>query len=176
MAYLYACHFSNGAIKVGRAIDAATRIESHAQRVSCLGVLLSEQYFAEVDGNVLVAETALIQRCTAAASRVHGSEWFEGLEFTSVCSWLDEAATGEHADCVWPKGRGASPDWQALVRQLSGRGWRQTQIASRVGTTQSSISELWSGKTRDPRYSLGEALIALYESGAEAPKAPKVAA
>ena len=62
-------------------------------------------------------------------------------------------------------------DWTALIRRLNARGWLQTQIAERVGATQSTISELLNGKTGEPRYSVAAALIALDESGEVAPRA-----
>jgi predicted transcriptional regulator len=66
-------------------------------------------------------------------------------------------------------------DWSELIKRLAARGWLQTQIAERVGATQSTVSELLNGKTGEPRYSVAAALIALDESG-EAPPADQKAA
>lgn len=67
-------------------------------------------------------------------------------------------------------------DWTALIKRLNARGWLQTQIAERVGATQSTISELLNGKTGEPRYSVAAALIALDESGETAPRPEQEAA
>lgn len=56
-------------------------------------------------------------------------------------------------------------DWPALIRRLTARGWVQMQIAERVGARQPTISELLNGVVREPRHSLGAALIELDESG-----------
>lgn len=60
-------------------------------------------------------------------------------------------------------------DWNALIKRLNDRGWVQTQIAARVGAHQSTISELLNGVVKDPRHSLGAALVELDESGETPP-------
>lgn len=92
MESLYVCLFSNGQIKVGRSIDTASRIASHAERVSCMGVELSDSFTVECAGPAAPRETRLIQRCTESAARRFQSEWFDGLDFLSVCDWATEAA------------------------------------------------------------------------------------
>ncbi len=52
-------------------------------------------------------------------------------------------------------------NWIELLARLKDRGWTQVQIAAHVRATQSTISELGSGKAKEPRYSVATALIAL---------------
>lgn len=56
-------------------------------------------------------------------------------------------------------------DWKDILRQLRERGWTQQLLADRVGASQSAISDLSSGKTKDPAHSIGRALVELLESG-----------
>ncbi len=57
-------------------------------------------------------------------------------------------------------------DWPALLRAIKAHKMTQQQIAdwccaAGVKTTQSAISDLESGKTGNPKFELGHALIAL---------------
>lgn len=52
-------------------------------------------------------------------------------------------------------------DWKKIIAQIQAHGLSQPQIAGRCGCGQATISDLASGKTRDPRDSLGQALRAL---------------
>lgn len=56
--------------------------------------------------------------------------------------------------------------WKNLLTDLRKRGWTQQLLAAKVGASQSAISDLNSGKTKDPAHSLGKAIEALHESGA----------
>ncbi len=92
MEYLYACHFSNGHIKVGRSISPIACIEAHTDRVACLGVTLERHHMAMCVGNVIACEAALIARCAQFADGQHKNEWFAGLVFSTVRQWVDECA------------------------------------------------------------------------------------
>lgn len=85
MTHLYVCHFSNGHIKVGRSTDPESRIASHADRVSCLGVELTEHQIYRCAGSSQSAEQELIKRCAGLSSKQNKNEWFEGLDFSAVC-------------------------------------------------------------------------------------------
>lgn len=75
---LYACHFSNGFVKVGRNNAPATRIAQHAERVACFGIEIVAAHTVEcIDGEE--REQGLINR-------------FQGLDFAEVCEWVTEAA------------------------------------------------------------------------------------
>ena len=92
MEYLYVCHFSNGHIKVGRSIDPKSRISSHVERVSCLGVTLETHQTFPVSGPAEHAEAALIDLCCNAAEKRHKSEWFVGIDYQVACEWAAECA------------------------------------------------------------------------------------
>jgi predicted transcriptional regulator len=49
-------------------------------------------------------------------------------------------------------------DWKQVINQLQAGGLSQPQIAARCKCGQATISDLASGKTTDPRHSLGQAL------------------
>lgn len=52
-------------------------------------------------------------------------------------------------------------NWQDVILLLRIRGHTQADIARMTGTTQSVISDIAAGKTRDPRYSTGRKLLNL---------------
>lgn len=52
-------------------------------------------------------------------------------------------------------------DWSQVIAELSGYGLTQPQIAHLCGCEQSTISSILTGKTKDPRYTLGRSLEAL---------------
>lgn len=97
MESLYVCLFSNGHIKVGRSIDPKSRMASHADRVACMGVELSDQFSIECAGAAGPSESELIERCAEAATRRFQSEWFAGLDFLDVCEWAKQCASAEHS-------------------------------------------------------------------------------
>ena len=90
--YLYVCHFSNGHIKVGRSISPKARIASHTDRVGCLGVNLVSHHIAKCVGPSTPAEAALIEKCTNLTSKRNKNEWFEGLDYETVCAHADRFA------------------------------------------------------------------------------------
>lgn len=95
MESLYVCLFSNGHIKVGRSVDYAARIKQHAERVSCLGVSLTDYFVSERCDQAERRERELINRCANAASARFQSEWFQGLAFSDVAIWAAEASRRE---------------------------------------------------------------------------------
>lgn len=52
-------------------------------------------------------------------------------------------------------------NWADLIFRLQEAGLSQPQIARRCGCAQSTISDLASGTTKDPRFSIGKALVEL---------------
>ena len=53
-------------------------------------------------------------------------------------------------------------DWKLLIADLRAHGLSQPQIAARCNCGQATISDIASGKTTDPRHSLGQALRELH--------------
>jgi transcriptional regulator with XRE-family HTH domain len=53
-------------------------------------------------------------------------------------------------------------DWTKLIAEIQERGLSQPQIAAKCECAQSTVSDLASGTTKEPRHSLGEALKALH--------------
>lgn len=51
--------------------------------------------------------------------------------------------------------------WQTLLIGLKRKGWTQASIATHCKVTQAAINQLNIGKSKEPRHSLGENLIAL---------------
>lgn len=92
MDHLYVCHFDGGHIKVGRSTDPQSRIASHAQRVSCVGIEIIEGRVFPCIAEAVAPETALIKRCRETAEKNHVGEWFLGLDFELVCKWAHEFA------------------------------------------------------------------------------------
>lgn len=53
-------------------------------------------------------------------------------------------------------------NWIELIADLKARGYSQPQIAERCGCVQSTISDLATGKLKDPRHAVGEILRAMH--------------
>lgn len=59
--------------------------------------------------------------------------------------------------------KAAPDDWPAILRQIRRHGrMRLIDIAVECGCTESALAELASRRTREPRYSTGQALKALH--------------
>lgn len=164
MEYLYVCHFSNGHIKVGRSATPNARIAQHEERVGCFGVSLVDACTMQCDGPILMAEATLIDRCATKASARHMNEWFEGLDFAEVLGWAHELTAKEVQ--LTPRTDSEPINFQTIVRGLMAQGVTQAQIAAHCGCHQCTVSDLATGKTTDPFYSMGVKLLALYESKA----------
>lgn len=55
-------------------------------------------------------------------------------------------------------------NWPNIIERIqSARGWTQPQIAVATGCAQATISDLATGKTKEPRHSLGQALLGLLD-------------
>ena len=74
-------------------------------------------------------------------------------------------------DCAYPLDDTQCMNWQHLIQELIARGWTQKQLAARIGVVQSAISELGTGKTADPKFATGQALVLLHASGERYPAA-----
>lgn len=53
---------------------------------------------------------------------------------------------------------------QSVIQELLDLGMTQTEIATTCKCTQSSISDIHTGKTKNPNFTLGTSLLALLES------------
>ena len=49
-------------------------------------------------------------------------------------------------------------DWPATISKLLKNGWTQVRLAEQCGCSQSTISDLASGKTKHPSYPVGKEL------------------
>ena len=140
MEYLYVCHFSNGHIKVGRSIEPKARIAAHADRVACMGVELVEHHIVECIGYRVPAELALIERCTKSATKRNKSEWFEGLDFSSVCEWCTQ-----FANCIFDE------SGMSTIKSIRDKlGITQAELAKVLGCTQGNVSFYERGQTIPP--------------------------
>jgi len=53
-------------------------------------------------------------------------------------------------------------DFQRLIIDLIAVGWSERALAIKFGVTQPSISQLKTGRTKQPKYELGAALVRLH--------------
>ena len=97
MESLYVCSFSTGHIKVGRANDAAARVEAHLERVACLGVTLRTFKSFVCVGSAVKPEAELIEWCAKQCSARFKNEWFDGLDFVDVCATAAKLAKIDYA-------------------------------------------------------------------------------
>lgn len=59
-------------------------------------------------------------------------------------------------------------NWPHIIERIqTKRGLTQPQIAAASGCAQATISDLATGKTKEPRHSLGESLISLLDEAVE---------
>lgn len=61
-------------------------------------------------------------------------------------------------------------DWKALIQKLIDAGLTQMQIASACGVRQSSVSDLYRGKSESPNFDFGMKLVKLAD--AQSPSMP----
>jgi len=61
-------------------------------------------------------------------------------------------------------------DWKSIISTLQERGLSQAVIAEKCGCAQPTISDLASGKTKQPGYALGQSLQKLMASKRKAAK------
>jgi hypothetical protein len=164
--FLYVCAFDNGAIKVGRSSDPDSRIAQHEDRVSCFGVLLAEKHIVLCVGHITAAESDLIARCTGAAKKRLNHEWFFGLVYAEVCEWANECAAAAPPAAVITRTEDGKIDFAAVTRALSAAGVSQTAMADYCKCSQPSISDLMNGRSKEPSYSIGAALLEMMLGGA----------
>lgn len=55
-------------------------------------------------------------------------------------------------------------DWKQLIADITQLGISQADISTRTGIAPPTISELATGKTREPRWSTGQKLRSLYRA------------
>lgn len=55
-------------------------------------------------------------------------------------------------------------NWPALISEIQAAGWSQPQIAAECQCAQSTISDLAGGRTKDPRYTIGQKLKQLADT------------
>lgn len=55
-------------------------------------------------------------------------------------------------------------DWKQLISDITQLGLSQADIATRTGIAASAISELATGKTKEPRWTTGQKLRALHRT------------
>ena len=60
-------------------------------------------------------------------------------------------------------------DWKQLIADITQLGISQADIATRTGIAASAISELATGKTKEPRWTTGQKLRALHRSAKRRP-------
>lgn len=84
--YLYALHFANGLVKVGRTSDPPTRIGDHIREGQSHGNPVRLQWLSVFIVHLQKAERELIDWCRAqpGAVQVRGHEWFMGLDYEDV--------------------------------------------------------------------------------------------
>lgn len=161
MESLYVCLFSNGHIKVGRSIDPKSRIASHADRVACMGVSLTQSYITECPDACEQRERNLIEQCAKHATERFASEWFSGLYFDQVTLWAYEAAHASVAEATFPETR-----WTKVIADLRKAGWTQADLARECQCGATTISRLALGQQAEPMHSMGETLLRLAKSPA----------
>ncbi|MVT30182.1 helix-turn-helix domain-containing protein [Acidovorax citrulli] len=64
--------------------------------------------------------------------------------------------------------------WNTVIAEIQARrGWTQPQVARAAGCAQATISDLATGKTTEPRFALGQALLKLHRASMRKAPLPK---
>jgi hypothetical protein len=63
-------------------------------------------------------------------------------------------------------------NWKSIILDLQNRGFTQAEIAALCSCSQASISDLATGKTRDPSYLLGQTLVQVHRRKCKPKDAP----
>jgi transcriptional regulator with XRE-family HTH domain len=58
-------------------------------------------------------------------------------------------------------------NWKTIIAELQACGFTQPQIAFACGCAQATISDLATGKSTEPRHSLGQSILALHKDRAD---------
>ena len=58
-------------------------------------------------------------------------------------------------------------NWTHIIADLQSWGVTQPQIAAACGCAQATISDLATGKSSEPRYALGQSILALHKERSE---------
>lgn len=53
-------------------------------------------------------------------------------------------------------------DWKTLIAEIRATDMKQDEIGRAVGVSQASISDLANGNIKEPKFSLGQALVSLH--------------
>jgi hypothetical protein len=152
MESLYVCLFSNGHVKVGRSIDAPSRIATHQYRVACLGVNLVSHEVIACPADVKDAEAALIDWCIQNAEERFMNEWFSGLKYHDVVNEAIRCASADQTE-------EAATGWAAYLILIKRAGYTQTRIAELIGCSQPSIANFVRGKSESPSFRVGFGLL-----------------
>jgi len=62
-------------------------------------------------------------------------------------------------------------DWNKIVTEIKDTGMTQAQVAEAIDVASGTLSELCSGKITEPKWSKGDALLALHRDRCLSPKA-----
>jgi len=119
---LYVCMASNGVVKVGHSQHPQARITAHAQRIACVGLHVVRQHIQPCAGDAVAAEAALIAKCRAVAQPLASNEWFVGLDFETVSSWVTELAAIRFPapDVARGRARGRNPAIDDAIAKAGG--------------------------------------------------------
>jgi hypothetical protein len=97
VGHVYVLRFTTGVVKVGKAVNPATRIAAHRRHAQIHGVAISDGYVSDVHPYHSRTERQLIDYCAQQGSRIaEGNEYFTGVEFDAACDFADRIVT----DCL----------------------------------------------------------------------------
>lgn len=96
--FVYAVLFSDGWVKVGRGKNPEIRIASHVN-LSAMRNAAEEKRF--ISGRIIghvKAELEIINFCLANGERAYGREWFKGIDFSKLESFMADSFSGDSED------------------------------------------------------------------------------
>lgn len=89
--YLYVVEFSSGSIKVGKAMNPASRLASHANYAQVHGAAILRSWTSRGHPGYSGTERQLIAFCKRRSTQTFGKEYFQGVTFEAARDFADLA-------------------------------------------------------------------------------------
>lgn len=90
---VYVVEFTSGLIKVGKAVNAETRLATHRRRAALHGVEIARLWVSDRHHDYGDSEKQVIAACAAWGERVSG-EHFRGVAYDDIQEYAQRVATG----------------------------------------------------------------------------------
>lgn len=92
VGHVYVIQFSNGVVKVGKAVHPESRIGDHRHDAAVHNISIVDGFVSDAHPGQSKTERELIKFCAHHGTRTAaGNEYFTGIDFEAACSFADDA-------------------------------------------------------------------------------------